>query len=102
MPIKKQTNGDTTELFFSGRVDGAAANDLEVEILNLTRTDAKTILINFAEADFLCSAAIRVLLQHHRQLKNQQKTLLISRASPEVNSILQMTGFRDLLVEKIP
>jgi anti-anti-sigma factor len=81
-------------------VDGAAANEMEVEILSANRAGAKTVLINLANSDFLCSAAIRVLLQHHRQMKAQQKTFLVSRVSPEVDSILEMTGFRDLLVEK--
>jgi len=101
MPIRKAINGQTCELFLAHRVDGAAANELEVEVLSAIKQGYQTILVNLAEADFLCSAAIRVLLQHHRQMKNQQRTFLVSRVSPEVNSILEMTGFRDLLVEKV-
>ena len=101
MALKKEVYGDTCEVFVKGRVDGAAANELEVELINLTRQPCKNVLINFAEANFLCSAAIRVLLQYHRQFKNSQRSMLVSRVSPEVDSILTMTGFRDMLVEKI-
>lgn len=101
MRIVKTVHGDTVELLLAGRVDGAMANELEVEILKARKDGAASVLVNLSEADFLCSAAIRALLQHHRQMKAQQKSLLISRASPEVDSILELTGFRDLLLEKI-
>ncbi len=100
MAMRTVLNGDTAEIFLAQRVDGAAANDLEVEVLRLAREPVNTVLVNCAEARFLCSAAIRVLLQHHRQFKGKGRTLLVSRVSPEVDSILEMTGFRDLLVEK--
>ena len=101
MPISKHVHGDTTELILKGRVDGSQAHDLEIGVLNAMRAGAKSIFVNLAESDFLCSAAIRILLQYHRQMKAQERTLLISRASAEVDSILEITGFRDLLIEKI-
>ena len=100
MALRKNLHGDTAEVFLLGRIDGAAANEFEVEVIALMKQGINTIWVNCAEANFLCSAAIRVLLQYHRQLKAQKKTFLISRVSPEVDSILEMTGFRDLLVEK--
>ena len=101
MSIEKNVMGEDHELVVQGRVDGALANALEVEVLGAMRGGAKNIYINFATASFLCSAAIRVVMQYHRQMKAQGKRLLISRVSPEVDSILEMTGFRDLIVEKI-
>jgi anti-anti-sigma factor len=101
MSLRKDVYGDTCEIFVKGRVDGAAANELEIDLINQLKQPSKNVLVNFAEANFLCSAAIRVLLQYHRQFKGQQKSLLVSRVSPEVDSILTMTGFRDMLVEKI-
>jgi anti-anti-sigma factor len=62
MPITKKTTGDSHELFVSGRVDGAAANELEIAILEAIRGGAATLYVNLAEATFLCSAGLRVLL----------------------------------------
>jgi anti-sigma B factor antagonist len=101
MPITKNVHGDTCELFVKDRVDGALANEMEVQILGAMKQGARTILINLAETNFLCSAALRILLQYHRQMKNQQKVLMVSRISPEADAILDMTGFRDILVEKV-
>lgn len=99
MPIEKKITGDTYELLMSGRVDGAAANELEVEVLAAVRAGAKSIFVNLAGATFLCSAGIRVLLQYHRQMKGKGLTFLATRPSPDVAAALEMTGFPEL-VEK--
>lgn len=99
MEIQKRITGDSWEFLLTGRVDGMAANQLEVEILAAIRQNAKSIYVNLAQATFLCSAGIRVLLQYHRQMKGKGGLLLATRPSPEVASTLTMTGFPEL-VEK--
>jgi anti-anti-sigma factor len=99
MPIDTKPSGDGVELFLAGRVDGAMANELEVAILAAIRTGARTLYINMAEATFLCSAGLRVLLQYWRQMKNGGKQFLVTNPSPDVNSVLAMTGFREQMVE---
>jgi len=99
MEIQKRITGDCWEFMLAGRVDGAAANQLEVEILAAMKQNAKTIYVNLAQATFLCSAGIRVLLQYHRQMKNKGLVLLATRPSAEVAAALEMTAFPEL-VEK--
>jgi anti-anti-sigma factor len=99
MTINKLASGDECELILPQRVDGAVANQLEVEVLGAMREGFKRILINLAGSNFLCSAGIRVLLQYHRQMKNQGRSLLVSRTSPEIDQVLELTGFRAQLVE---
>src|SRR5882757_1238442 len=67
MELEKKITGDSWELLMAGRVDGPAANQLEVEVLAALRQGAKAIYVNLAQATFLCSAGLRVLLQYHRQ-----------------------------------
>lgn len=97
MEIEKRINADCWEFFLRGRVDGIVANQLEVDILTAIKQNAKTIYVNLAEATFLCSAGLRVLLQYHRQMKGKGLTLLATRPSPEVESAVTMTGFPELL-----
>jgi anti-sigma B factor antagonist len=99
MQIEKKISGDDCELTVPGRIDGLAANQLEVEVLAAMRQGAKAIYVNLAQATFLCSAGIRVLLQYHRQMKGKGLKFLVTRPSPEVASALEMTGFPEL-VEK--
>src|SRR5262245_27351597 len=99
MPIRQNIAGDTYELIVNGRIDGAVANDLEVQVLSAIKPGAKEIFIKLSESDFLCSAGIRVIMQYWRQLKGQGKRLMVTRPSPAINEILAMTGFRDSIVE---
>ena len=89
MEISKITKGDNWEFMVPGRIDGAGANHLEVEVLAAIKAGAKGI----------CSAGIRVLLQYYRQMKSNGKVLRVTRPSQAVSEILEMTGFKDVIVE---
>ena len=99
MPITKKSSADSIELFVVGRIDGALANELEIVILEALRSGVKLVYVNLAEATFLCSAGLRVLLQYWRQMKNSGKALWVANPSSEVDSVLAMTGFREQMVE---
>jgi anti-anti-sigma factor len=101
MSITKQANGEECEFLLPARVDGPTANQLEVEVLAAMRGGFKRILINLAASNFLCSAGIRVILQYHRQMKAKGGSLLVSRTSPEIDEVLELTGFREQIVEKL-
>jgi anti-sigma B factor antagonist len=100
MEITKLINGDSWDLVVPGRIDGAAANQLEVEVLAGIKAGAREIFINLSQAEWICSAGIRVLLQYHRQMKSNGKVLLVTLPSPGISEILEMTGFRDVIVER--
>jgi anti-anti-sigma factor len=99
MPITKITNGDNWELLVPGRIDGATANQLELEVLAAIKGGAKELFINLSQAEWMCAAAIRVIRQYYRQMKNSGKTLLVTRPSAPILEILEMTGFKDVIVE---
>lgn len=99
MAIRQNISGDCHEYLVSGRIDGAAANEMEENILKSVKAGAKEIFINLSEADFICSSGIRVVMQYWRQLKGQGKKLMVTRPSPAVDEILAMTGFREAIVE---
>ena len=98
MEIKRIISGDSFELKVKGRIDGAGSNQMEINIIAAIREGAAKIFINCAESDFLCSAGVRVLLQYYRQMKNSQKTLRVINPSPNVESVLDLSGFKDLIV----
>ncbi len=99
MEISKNITNENHELLISGRIDGAGANQLELETLAAMRAGAKTIYVNLSQATFLCSAGLRVLLQTWRQMKSSGKSFYVANPSPEVDAVLVMTGFREQMVE---
>lgn len=48
MEIAKKISGDDWELTVPGRIDGAAANQLEVDVLAAMKQGAKAIYVNLA------------------------------------------------------
>ena len=99
MAIKKITSGEVCELTVPGRIDGNLANQLELEVMAAIRGGVNRLLINLSEADYICSAGIRVLLQYYRQMKNNQKFFGVTKPTANIESILDLTGFKDLIVE---
>ena len=98
MEIKRVATGDTAELVVNGRVDGLGANRLEEEILAAIREGAYRVHVNLERADFLSSAGVRVLLQYFKQLRGGKKSLYVTKPSPNAESVLAMTGLKDLIV----
>ena len=99
MEITKTIDRDSWEMMLSGRIDGPAAHLLEVEVLAAIKAGAKEIFINLSQAEWICSAGLRVLLQYYRQMKTNGKTLLVTRPSSGISEILEETGFKDAIVE---
>ena len=99
MAIRQNVSGESYEFLVSGRIDGAAANEMEEQVIRAEKAGAKEIFINLSEADFICSAGIRVIMQHWRQLRAQGRKLKVTRPSTAIDEILAMTGFRDAIVE---
>src|SRR4051812_39581207 len=97
MQIRKNISNQSCELIVPGRIDGAMANQLEIEVLACERQGLNEIFVNLSEATFLCSAAIRVLLQHYRQMKNSGKKFFVTRPSSEATTALETTGFTDMI-----
>ena len=100
MDIQNIRKGDSAELLISGRIDGDGANKLEEEILATMKSGSTAIYVNLSQATFLCSAGLRVLLQYWRQMKNKKLLLQATRPSPDVEAVLQTSGFGDMLIEK--
>jgi len=96
MEIKNAVKGEITELVVEGRVDGPGANRLEEEILKAMRAGAAKVYVNLAGSDFLSSSGVRVLLQYFKQMRQEKKSLFVTQPSSNVESILALTGLKDL------
>lgn len=101
MNIQKTAQGDTHELSVSGRIDGEGANQLEVSLIATIAAGAKNITVELSEATFLCSAGLRALLQYWRQMQNKGGSLHVANPSPEAMTLLNTSGFKDMLIQKM-
>lgn len=100
MPIQEKVSPESYELIVSGRVNDPVAKELEQKVLAAVNTEAKEILVNLAESDFISTSGIRVLLQYWRLLKGRGRKLRVVHPSAPISEVLQMTGIREAVMDE--
>lgn len=95
MKVEKKQNGEEVTLLVSGRVDTTNAKEFESEV-TVKMEGAKSLILDFAELEYISSAGLRVVLSIIKQMKNQG-TLAIKNANEMVKEIFEVTGFSDLV-----
>ena len=84
----------TAQLKVEGRLDTITAPDLDKRISEL---DAKEIVLDLENLEYISSAGLRVLLAAHKKFV-KLNGMKVTNVKPEVMEIFEMTGFADILV----
>ena len=100
MEITKQQTGEMLEIRIEGRLDAYWADHLTAGLSDVIREGARQISLDMSEITYISSAGIRVLLQFYKQLKGIQGSFVVSRPSEQVKMVLELAGFKDLLVQE--
>ena len=75
-----------------GRIDAAAAPDLESQLEALWTEEAR-IVVDMADVPYISSSGLKVLLAALRQTRRQQSQLVLCNLQPRVAAIFEMAGF---------
>ena len=90
MEIKKQVSGKTLILSPEGRMDSVNSTEF-AEYLDKNFTDEyDTLVIDFAEVDFISSKALRVLVTIYKALEGRK--MIFRNVNSSVYEILRITG----------
>lgn len=95
MEIKKVKNGTELNLAVEGRLDTTTAPQLEAE-LKQSISGVETLVLDFANLEYLSSAGLRVLLAAHKVM-NKQGEMIIRNVNETIAEIFEITGFSDIL-----
>lgn len=82
----------------SGRVDGTNADHYDLEISALLKTAGTSFSINLSELTYISSMGLRIFLKTAKDLKNQNKKLILTKPNSEILDLLLMSGF-DKIIE---
>lgn len=95
--MKFHTNQDVLYIDLVGRIDAGNASAAEEEIQSIRKANSglRTVL-DAEELSYISSAGLRILLR----LRKEDPELEIINVSPEVYSILEMTGFTEMMTIK--
>ena len=81
----------------SGRLDAAAAPALKQALAGALGGEAPLVIVSMADASYASSAALRVLLAAHKQAQRGGGRMIICCLQPQVQSVLHMVGFDQVL-----
>ncbi len=95
MEIKKTTDNGVLNVAISGRIDTTAAPMLETE-LKSSFDSIESLVLDFAEVNYISSASLRVLLSAHKVMSKKGGMKLINVGKP-IMEIFEVTGFNDIL-----
>ncbi len=95
MNIKKQKVGNTLTVFISGRIDTATAPEAE-SYINENLDGVSSLILDFAEVNYVSSAGLRVLLSLHKKMMKKDGLKLIN-VNSSVCDVFEVTGFDEIL-----
>jgi len=94
--ITPQVEGDTTVLRLAGWLDTTTAPKLQQELLPALES-GRSVVLDFGGVEYLSSAGMRVLLAGQKAGAQTGSRQVLRNVTPEVLSILKMTGFDGIL-----
>ena len=95
MTIEKNLNGTELTITIVGRLDTTTAPQLEAE-LKQSVNGVETLIMDFADLEYLSSAGLRVILAAQKVM-NKQGEMIIRNVNETINEIFEVTGFIDIL-----
>jgi anti-anti-sigma factor len=99
MEITRVASSGALELRISGRLDGYWADHLHQSLAETMREGHDRIRLELSDVSFISSAGIRVVMKCYKQLQRIDGSLVVTRPSPQVRTVLEITGLADTLIE---
>lgn len=95
MTIEKSMEDKQLTLTLTGRLDTTTAPQLEAE-LKRSIGGVESLVLNFANLEYLSSAGLRVLLAAQKVM-NKQGKMVIRNVNETISEVFEITGFSDIL-----
>ncbi len=95
MELTKTLEGNKLTIAAEGHLNTTTAPELE-KMINESVEGVTELILDFEKLEYISSAGLRVLLQTQK-LMSKQGALKITHVCAEIMSVLEMTGFADIL-----
>ena len=99
MQIKSKSDNGKIYIFFDGELDEYSARETRDRIDEIVdkNSNAKCLIFDFSNMDFMDSTGIGVLLGRYRKLKKCGIPTYIQNPNFSINKILQISGIYDIM-----
>lgn len=95
MNIELLSKGNELIVNVIGRLDTTTAPELEYKIMS-NIPGFNSLILNFADLEYLSSAGLRVILQAQKAM-NKQGKMIVRNVNDTIKEIFDLTGFSDIL-----
>jgi len=96
MTINKTLESGTVTLTMKGKLSTTTSPQFQ-EALTSALNEAKQIILDFKEVDYVASAGLRVLLLGEKNAKASGKIMTLINVSADIMEIFDVTGFTGIL-----
>ena len=96
LEISSTVIGDANEVKLAGRLDVKAAKEAD-EAFAKAAQEAKDVVLDFAELDYIASAGLRALKRLRGAVRENGGRLTVRTVQDNVMEVLEMTGFVAML-----
>jgi anti-anti-sigma factor len=87
----------TTVISVSGELDLASSPALEEELERVAQSDAKLVVVDLRNLEFMDSTGLSVLVRAHQRAEENGRRLGLVNGSQQVQRLLTLTGVADRL-----
>ena len=91
-----EKTGDVLTVKLSGRLDTAAAPELE-KLIMPELSGVSKVVIDMKEVKYVSSASLRLLLTIQQEMEAAEGELVLTDVNPYILEVFEMTGFLDLV-----
>jgi anti-anti-sigma factor len=96
MHIQQTDRDGITIVAPAGRIDTTTSPAVEDALRRVVDSGARTIVIDFANVDYISSAGLRVLLVLAKRMRDLQGRLVLCSLGGPVRQVFQLAGFLPL------
>lgn len=97
MKIDVEREQEKLTLKVKGRLDTTTSPELEEALSENNLEEITSLILNFAELEYVSSAGLRVLLAAHKKMVAKDGSMVVRKANEEVREVFTITGFSEIL-----
>lgn len=95
--VEVRQSDETTVISLSGELDLASSPALEDELGRVAQSDARLVVVDLRNLEFMDSTGLSVLVRAHQRAEENGRRLGLVNGSQQVQRLLSLTGVAERL-----
>jgi anti-sigma B factor antagonist len=96
MNINISRENNTITVYFSGRLDTPAAQEITPQMNALAEEASNSIILDCSELTYISSSGLRIFLMLRKAAAEKGGKIIVRSITNDIRSVFMMTGFLNL------